>query len=169
MEARRIYCYLLAITIATLNADAACADDAPKIKSALSTLTAETLLVNDPPVPDPNDPSRLDPNPFKGETMTYYGRWTYKFESAAAHGAKAAIIVHQAGPAGYPWGVIMISSGREHFEIRDAGEAHADMEGWITIDNARKLCAAAGQDFDALKQSAARRDFRPVSLEARAN
>jgi Zn-dependent M28 family amino/carboxypeptidase len=127
------------------------------------------MLVNDPPVPDPADPSRLDPKTFKGETMTYYGRWTYKFESAAAHGAKAAIIVHQTGPAGYPWGVIMISSGRENFDLRGENAAHADIEGWITVDNARKLCAAAGKDFNALKQAAVRRDFRPVDLGVKAN
>ncbi len=135
------------------------------------------MLINDPPIPDPADPSRLDPSMFKGEAMTYYGRWTYKFESAVAHGAKAAIIVHQTGPAGYPWGVVMISNGRELFDLADdAGDAngaktpaHSDVEGWITIDNARKILTAAGQDFDALKASAARRDFRPVPLDLKAN
>jgi hypothetical protein len=75
------------------------------------------MLINDPPIPDPGDPAKLDPKMFKGEAMTYYGRWTYKFESAAAHGAKGAIIVHQTGPAGYPWGVVMISNGRERRRI----------------------------------------------------
>jgi Zn-dependent M28 family amino/carboxypeptidase len=102
--------------------------------------------------------------------MTYYGRWTYKFEQAARKGAAAAIIVHQTGPAGYPWGVIMISSGRENFGLKsDAASGAADVEGWVTLESARKLCAAAGQDFEALKQSAARRDFRPVPLNLQAN
>ena len=64
------------------------------------------VLINDPPVPDPHDPSKLDENTFKGKAMTYYGRWTYKFEEAAAKGALGCLIVHQTGPAGYPWGVV---------------------------------------------------------------
>jgi Zn-dependent M28 family amino/carboxypeptidase len=102
--------------------------------------------------------------------MTYYGRWTYKFEQAARKGAAAAIIVHQTGPAGYPWGVIMISNGRENFDLKsDSGGGHADVEGWVTLESAKKLCAAAGEDFDALKAAAARRDFRPVPLNLKAN
>ena len=127
------------------------------------------MLINDPPVPDPNDPSKLDEKMFKGYTMTYYGRWTYKYDIAARKGAKAAIIVHQTGPAGYPWGVIMVSSGRENFGLQNDDEAHAQVEGWITFDNAHKLCALAGQDFDALRKSAVSRDFRPVPLNIKAN
>jgi len=64
------------------------------------------MLVGDPPIPDPHDPSRLDPAMFKGRAMTYYGRWTYKYEIAAKLGAAAAIIVHEDGPAGYPFSVV---------------------------------------------------------------
>ena len=60
------------------------------------------MLVNDPPVPDPSNPSELDPKVFGGKAMTYYGRWTYKFEIAAQKGAAGALIVHETGPAGYP-------------------------------------------------------------------
>lgn len=130
------------------------------------------ILVNDPPVPaDPGEPEKLDEKVFKGRAMTYYGRWTYKFEQAARLGAAAAIIVHQTGPAGYPWGVISIGSTREGFELKSDGPApgHPDVEGWVTLDSAKKLCAAAGQDFDALKKSAARRDFRPVPMSLKAN
>jgi Zn-dependent M28 family amino/carboxypeptidase len=129
------------------------------------------ILVNDPPVPlDPGDPEKLDDNVFKGRAMTYYGRWTYKFEQAARKGAAAALVVHQTGPAGYPWGVIMISSGRENFDLAsDSGSTHCDVEGWITVETARKLCAVAGESFEALKQSAVRRDFRPVPLNLKAN
>jgi len=129
------------------------------------------MLINDPPIPDPNDPSKLDDKMFKGYTMTYYGRWTYKYEIAAAKGAKAAIIVHQTGPAGYPWGVIMMSSGRENFglQVDDPTSGRAAIEGWITLDSARKLCAAAGADFDALKKSAVSRDFRPAPLNIKAS
>ena len=60
------------------------------------------FLINDPPVADPGDSARLDEKTFKGRAMTYYGRWTYKYEIAAEKGATAAIIVHETGPAGYP-------------------------------------------------------------------
>ena len=128
------------------------------------------ILINDPPVPlDPNDPEKLDDKVFKGRAMTYYGRWTYKYEEAARRGAAAAIIVHQTGPAGYPWGVIMMSSGREGFDLKDTSTGHCDVEGWVTLESAKRACAAAGRDFDALKQSAVRRDFRPVPLNLKAN
>ena len=75
------------------------------------------MLVNDPAVPDPNDPTKLDPAMFKGSAMTYYGRWTYKYEIAAEKGAAAAIIIHETGPAGYPFAVVTGSWGRENFDI----------------------------------------------------
>ena len=75
------------------------------------------MLVNDPPVPDPKDPKKLDDAVFKGRAMTYYGRWTYKYEIAAEKGAAAALIVHQDGPAGYPWSVVDKSWSREVFDI----------------------------------------------------
>ncbi len=128
------------------------------------------MLINDPAVPDPNDPSRLDPEMFKGDAMTYYGRWTYKYEIATELGAAAAIIVHETGPAGYPWEVVTGSWGRENFDIvsDDGNMSRVPIEGWITVDKARELFAAAGQDFDALKEAARRPDFRPVSLNAKA-
>jgi Zn-dependent M28 family amino/carboxypeptidase len=128
------------------------------------------ILINDPPVPtDPSDPEKLDDKVFKGRAMTYYGRWTYKYEEAARRGAAAAVIVHQTGPAGYPWGVIMMSSGREGFDLKDTSTGHCDVEGWVTLESAKRACAAAGRDFDALKQSAVRRDFRPVPLNLKAS
>jgi Zn-dependent M28 family amino/carboxypeptidase len=128
------------------------------------------MLINDPPVPDPKDPEKLDPKVFKGREMTYYGRWTYKYEIAAAKGAKAAIIVHQTGPAGYPWGVVMISNGRENFGLQSGDAAsRVAAEGWVTLDNARRMVSAGGQDFDALKKIAATREFRPVELNLKAN
>src|SRR6185437_15291733 len=129
------------------------------------------MLINDPPVPDPGDPEKLDPKMFKGREMTYYGRWTYKYEIAAAKGAKAAIIVHQTGPAGYPWGVVMISNGRENFGLQtsDAKTNRVAVEGWVTLDNAKRMVSAAGADFDVLKKSAVSRDFRPVELKLKAN
>jgi Zn-dependent M28 family amino/carboxypeptidase len=127
------------------------------------------MLVNDPPVPDPKDPSKLDEKMFKGRAMTYYGRWTYKYEIAAEKGAAAAIIVHETGPAGYGFEVVQNSWGREGFDIEaaDKNMSHAAIEAWIQLDKAKELFAACGQDFDALKKSAVSKDFKPVDLGAR--
>jgi len=129
------------------------------------------MLVGDPPVPDPNDPSKLDDRMFKGRAMTYYGRWTYKFEIAAQRGAAAALIVHETGPAGYPFVVVINSNTGELFELQTADRnlGLAAVEGWITLDQAKTLMAAAGRDYDALKQAAVRRDFTPVPLGGRAS
>ena len=129
------------------------------------------VLINDPAVPDPNHPDQLDPSLFQGRAMTYYGRWTYKYEVASEKGAAAAIIVHETGPAGYPFAVVSGSWGRENFDIAHIGqERHrVAVEGWITLDKAKQLFAAGGHDFDALRRAAQRRDFRPVPLGARAD
>lgn len=124
------------------------------------------MLINDPQIPDPHDPSKLDPDMFKGRAMTYYGRWTYKFEIAAAKGAAGALIVHETGPAGYPWAVVEGSNTGEQFSLlsADQGRSRAAIEGWITTEKAKELFSAAGLDFDALHKAAIRRDFRPVPL-----
>jgi Zn-dependent M28 family amino/carboxypeptidase len=129
------------------------------------------MLINDPAVPDPNDPSKLDPNLFKGNAMTYYGRWTYKYEIASEKGAAAAIIIHETGPAGYPFEVVSGSWGRENFDIRNPGGPgnRIKAESWMTTAKARELLSASGQDFDALKRAAVRKDFRPVPLNAKAS
>ena len=128
------------------------------------------MLVNDPPVIDPAT-GQLDPKVFGGKAMTYYGRWTYKYEIAAAKGAAACLIVHETGPAAYPFAVITGSRSRENFEIStpDRNAGHVAMEGWLTLDAARKLFAACGQDYDRAKAAAARRDFQPVTLGAKAS
>ena len=129
------------------------------------------MLINDPPIPDPNDPTKLDEKMFKGRAMTYYGRWTYKFEIAAAKDAAAAIIVHETKPAGYPFFVLVGSNARENFDLQSPGKNldRAAIEGWLPLEKAKQLFAAAGQDFDALKQSALSKDFKPVSLGATAS
>ncbi len=129
------------------------------------------MLINDPPVPDPKDPTRLDPNMFKGKAMTYYGRWTYKYEEAAAQGAAACLIIHETGPAGYPFSVVAGSWGRENFSLVDPdGGAHrCAVEAWITLAFAKTLLSAAGYDFDTLKAAAVRRDFHPVELKGTAS
>jgi len=129
------------------------------------------MLINDPAVPDPKDPSKLDEKMFKGKAMTYYGRWTYKYEIAAQKGAAAAIIIHETEPAAYPWQVVRSSWAKENFEL-DNPNKNTDAvsaRSWITIDVAKKLFADCAQDFDALKRSAVTKDFRPVALNAKAN
>jgi Zn-dependent M28 family amino/carboxypeptidase len=128
------------------------------------------MLINDPAVPDPSNPSKLDPNTFKGDAMTYYGRWTYKYEEASRRGAAACIIVHETGPAGYPFEVVSGSWGRENFDIvsADNNASRVGVESWITLDRAKELFAASGQDFDALKKAATTKEFKPVALNAKA-
>jgi Zn-dependent M28 family amino/carboxypeptidase len=125
------------------------------------------MLIGDPPVPDPRDSTRLDPAVFRGAAMTYYGRWTYKYDVAAERGAAAVLLVHQTGPAGYPWSVVQ-SNVRERFEVEGA-RPHVPVEGWIQLEAARALFAAGGHDFAALERAARTRGFRPVSLGARAD
>jgi Zn-dependent M28 family amino/carboxypeptidase len=98
--------------------------------------------------------------------MTYYGRWTYKFEEAARRGAAAALIVHETGPAAYPYSVVVSSNGKENFGIEssDGNRAALPVQGWITSDLADRLFRAAGLELGELKRTAARRDFRPVEL-----
>jgi Zn-dependent M28 family amino/carboxypeptidase len=128
------------------------------------------MLVNDPPVIDPKT-GELDPTVFGGKAMTYYGRWTYKYEIAAQKGAAACLIVHETGPAAYPFAVIVGSRSRENFELRtpDKNAGHIAMEGWLTLDAAQRFFAATGHDFASLKKMAATREFRPVALGAKAN
>jgi Zn-dependent M28 family amino/carboxypeptidase len=103
--------------------------------------------------------------------MTYYGRWTYKYEIAAEKGAAAAIIVHEDGPAGYPWSVVAESNSQEAFDLArdDGNRGRTAIEGWVTLGQGRKLCAAGGFDYEALKRQAAGKDFRPVPLGVRAS
>ena len=132
------------------------------------------MLINDPAIPDPaapNDPDKRDPNMFKGQAMTYYGRWTYKYEIASQKGAAAAIIIHETGPAGYKYEVVKNSWGHENFDIRsaDGNASRVAVESWITDGRARELLTASGKNFDELKRAALSRDFRPVELGAKAS
>jgi Zn-dependent M28 family amino/carboxypeptidase len=126
------------------------------------------MLINDPPVEDPKHPGQLDDKVFKGKAMTYYGRWTYKFEMASKLGADGVLIVHETIPAAYDWSVVEHSWSGEAFVLADAGgNAHSvPVQGWITLDKARALFAQSGQNFEALKALAATRAFRPVALNA---
>lgn len=124
------------------------------------------MLVGDPPVPDPNDPSQLDPAVFGGRAMTYYGRWTYKFEIASKKGAAAVLLVHETGPAGYPWAVPRANYEREHFDIPTPELAdRIAVESWITLETAQSLFGTP-EKWEALKAQAATRAFQPVPLGA---
>ena len=128
------------------------------------------VLVNDPQVPDPADPTKLDARTFNGTAMTYYGRWTYKFEEAARRGAAGALIVHETGPAGYPFAVVQ-GNLNEKFDLvtPDKNMGRANIEGWLSLDAARRLLKMAGQDFDTLKKQATTREFKPVPLGLKAS
>lgn len=129
------------------------------------------VLFNDPPVPDPRDPSRLDEHMFEGKAMTYYGRPSYKFEEAARKGALGCLIVHQIERAGFPWEVVRNSNSGELLSLvsPDRGMSHSAVEGWITYQTAKALFGLAGKDFDALAHAAVNREFHPVDLHLNAS
>jgi len=110
-----------------------------------------------------NDPDWSD-DLFEGSRRLYYGRWTYKYESAARQGAVGAIIVHTTPSAGYPWQVVQTSWTGEQFQLPAGDEPRLQVESWVTDPAAKRLLAAAGHDLDALTESARSRDFRPVPL-----
>jgi len=119
------------------------------------------ILVNDPGFAEPES------GIFNGRAMTYYGRWTYKYEEAARQGASAALIVHETEPASYPWEVVTNSWSGPQFELAARGDDPVmALEGWITVDTARELFSRAGLDYEAQKQRAAGPAFDAVSLDA---
>ena len=110
-----------------------------------------------------NDPD-WDPDLFEGKTRLWYGRWDYKYLSAARQGAAGAIIIHTQPSAGYPFQVVQTSWSGEQFELEAAGEPRLQVEAWVTEDTARDLVEMAGRDLDALREAADNRDFEPVPL-----
>ncbi|HEX5070802.1 MAG TPA: M28 family metallopeptidase [Vicinamibacterales bacterium] len=121
------------------------------------------VLVNDPPVK--NADGSLDDKTFGGKAMTYYGRWTYKYEKAAELGAAGVIIVHETEPAAYPFSVVQNNSG-ERFNLvtPDKNMSRSAIEGWISFEAATELFRMGGQDYQKLKALAATREFKPVPL-----
>lgn len=117
-----------------------------------------------------NDPQLADQSKFGGKAMTYYGRWTYKFEEAARQGAAGALIVHETPFAGYGWDVVRGSWSGEQFDILrpDKGASTVPLQGWITRDVATWLAKSSGMDFEDLKKRALDKDFKPISLGMRA-
>jgi Zn-dependent M28 family amino/carboxypeptidase len=110
-----------------------------------------------------NDPD-WDPALFAGNTRLYYGRWTYKYESAARQGAAGVIIVHTQPSAGYPFQVVQTSWSGEQFELPSEGEPRVQFQGWATEKATRDVLALSGQDLDKLVASAKTREFKPVPL-----
>jgi len=115
------------------------------------------MLVNDPPLADTTQ--------FGGPRMTYYGRWTYKFEQGMKHRAAGVLLIHETGPAGYPFTVVQ-GNASEKFDLAtpDKNMARSDVEGWMTLDQAKALFEMAGQNFDSLKSAAVTHEFTPVPL-----
>jgi len=117
------------------------------------------MLVNEPPSDDPNF--------FKGRALTYYGRWTYKYEEAARRGAVGVILVHKTEMASYGWEVVRNSWGGESSLLRDDKDPKLKSAGWVQLEVARKLAQAAGMDLDKMLHDANSRSFKPVELPVR--
>ncbi|WP_334057136.1 M28 family metallopeptidase [Alteromonas sp. S005] len=123
------------------------------------------MLVNDPGF------ASKDPNLFQGNAMTYYGRWTYKYEEAARQGAEAVFIVHETMPAGYGWGVVENSNSNTKFSLVDDNNnaSQVGVMGWLHLNAARELFEKAGLDYGELKRKASKPGFTPVSLNTAAS
>lgn len=123
------------------------------------------VLVNDPGF------ATQDPALFNGNAMTYYGRWTYKYEEAARQGAAGVLIVHETEPASYPWDVVRGSWSGAQFGLvaEDSNMSRAAIEAWISVATARGIFAQAGFDYDSLKSVAERPGFESVPLGLRAS
>lgn len=123
------------------------------------------MLVNDPGY------ATHDPELFTSKKMTYYGRWTYKFEEAARQGAAGAIVIHETGPAGYPWGVVSGGWSGPQYDMQ-AENKHMNrvkLEGWITHQLANKLLQRVGLTYEEAKEMALQKDFEPIPLEVKVN
>ncbi len=120
------------------------------------------VLVNDPPIKNGNN---YDSNMFKGSAMTYYGRWSYKYEEALRRGAAGAIVIHETGPAGYPFSVLQSGHDSEHLTIENKNALK--FEGWIPIDTAKRLFSMSGSSFSEMKKKALSPDFEPLALDVK--
>lgn len=121
------------------------------------------MLVNDP------QPTAAEPKRFNGKGLTYYGRWTYKFEEAQRRGAAGVLLIHTTPSASYGWSVIQNSwAGVERFQLA-AASLGTPLQGWLTEDTARAVFSAGGQDLDALRAAAESKDFKPAPLAVKLN
>ena len=118
------------------------------------------MLINDPGF-------ELKGTEFNGKAMTYYGRWTYKFEEAARQGAAGVLIIHETAPASYPWGVVENGWSGEQLNLTfaDRNLDRSALEGWITLDIAEQLFTELGSSYDEMKSLALSKDFQPVAME----
>ncbi|MGB3078551.1 MAG: M28 family metallopeptidase [Saprospiraceae bacterium] len=116
------------------------------------------VLVNDP------DFETQDSTLFKGKTMTYYGRWTYKYEEAARQGAAAIWIIHQTEMAGYPWGVVKGAGSGAKLNLESLGYTPCQMQGWISYEAATDIFKTAGLDIERATAAARRKEFKPIPL-----
>jgi Zn-dependent M28 family amino/carboxypeptidase len=114
-----------------------------------------------------NEPTSNDPKFFKGKALTYYGRWTYKFEETARRGAVATLIIHRTDLASYGWQVVRNSWGNGKSYLKLDGTPKLQAASWITLEVAKKLAALSGTDVDKLFQQAQSRDFKPIELPVR--
>ena len=121
------------------------------------------VLVNDPGL------GSEDSTFFKGSTMTYYGRWTYKYEEAARQGAAAVMIIHETNMAGYPWAVVQGAGSGAKLNLKSLGYTPCEMQGWISLDAAKEIFSKAGQDLSALMKSARQPGFKAVPLPYKVN
>jgi len=117
------------------------------------------MLVNEPPSDDPNF--------FKGKALTYYGRWTYKYEEAARKGAVGAILIHQTEMASYPWEVVRSSNSGEKSFLKLDGTPKLKAASWVQLDVAKQLADTAGLNLDKMMADARSRDFHPVTLQVK--
>jgi len=166
----------IAIRAAMTNVDAVAIKDAPIVFVGYGVKAPErnwddfkgldvkgkvlVVLINDPDF-------ETGTGDFGGKAMTYYGRWTYKYEEAARLGAAGVLIVHETAPASYGWATVKNSNANTMFDIvrKAPAKSHPNLEAWIQRDTAADLFKAAGLDFDALKTAAQARDFKPVELK----
>lgn len=123
------------------------------------------MLVNDPGY------ATGDTSLFTGKAMTYYGRWTYKYEEAAREGAAAAIIIHETAAAAYPWGVVQNSFSGSQFYLADdeLSKSNLQLRAWVTTDAAKRIFEAAGLNYDEYLHAAAKRGFSPVDMKLNAS
>ncbi|MFT4253464.1 MAG: M28 family metallopeptidase [Caulobacter sp.] len=167
----------IAIRAAMTNVDGVSIKDAPLVFAGYGVTAPErnwddfkgldvkgkivVVLINDPDF-------ETGAGDFGGKAMTYYGRWTYKYEEAARRGAAGLLIVHETAPASYGWNTVKNSNTNTMFDIvrKDPSKTHPALEGWIQRDVAVELFKQAGLDFEALKKEAQTRDFKPVDLKA---
>ena len=118
------------------------------------------MLINDPGF-------ELQSTEFNGRAMTYYGRWTYKFEEAARQGAAGVLIIHETAPASYPWGVVENGWSGEQLNLtfKDKNIGRSALEGWITLDVAEKLFAKMNTSYDEMKSIALSKNFQPIPMD----